>query len=370
MATSYVGDAIEKLTKANAELEPELLRAEDARALLAEYAEARRLADFGIATLTRKVNDPATVAQVTKTPLGRAKEMVATGKVMGDSAPLDAAMRYGELSIEQATEIAKAEEVSPGAAEGLLETAREQSFQVLRDSARRVKLDAEQHRDLGRRQREARAARSYPDDLGMVNIHLRLQPHIGTPIVNRAEAEAKRVARAARKNGTQEPYERYLADAYATLLSGKGKGSTTRPELVVLVSHEVATRGWTDVRKGEHCKIPGVGPVPPEVAREIAEDAFLNGVFYDGNDLRQIKRWSKYRPRDVQVALELGPPPEFDGPRCIDCGNHYWIEFDHQVPRVAHGPTSPSNLPGRCRPCHRIKTEEDRRNGRDKPPEP
>src|SRR5688500_14591047 len=100
----------------------------------------------------------------------------------------------------------------------------------------------------------------------------RLEPHVGTPIVTRAEAEARRLARKAKtaasaratgNNGDLEPFERYLADAYAALLRGKGKAPTRRPELVVLVSHEVAKRGWRDVRTGEACKILGVGPVSP-----------------------------------------------------------------------------------------------------------
>ncbi len=71
----------------------------------------------------------------------------------------------------------------------------------------------------------------------------------------------------------------------------------------MLVSHEVTRRGWKDVRKGELCKIPGVGPVSPQVAKEIARDAFLNGVFYDGVDLRNFARWSKHIPVEVAVAL-------------------------------------------------------------------
>jgi hypothetical protein len=114
----------------------------------------------------------------------------------------------------------------------------------------------------------------------MVHIHVALEPHVGTPIVARAEAEAARLATKARAgsgDGAKEPFERHLADAYAALLAGKGKGTARRPELVVLVSHEVARRGWTEVREGEVCKIPGVGPVSPQVAREIARDAFLSG---------------------------------------------------------------------------------------------
>jgi len=123
------------------------------------------------------------------------------------------------------------------------------------------------------------------------------------------------------------------------MLSGSGTSRAKRPELVVLVSHEVARRGWSDVTEGEMCKIPGLWPVSPAAAKEIASDAFLNGVFYDGTDLRRLKRWSRDIPVEVRVALELGPGPEFD---CIVCtgGNRFRTELDHVRPRSAGGPTS------------------------------
>jgi 5-methylcytosine-specific restriction endonuclease McrA len=198
----------------------------------------------------------------------------------------------------------------------------------------------------------------------MVNITLRLEPHVGTPIVNRAEAEADRKYRKAKKQGNKEPFERHLADAYAGMLNGAGKGRTTRPELVVLVSHEVAKRGWRDVRDGETCKIPGIGPVAPEVARKIAQDAFLSGVFYDGKDLRNIRRWTRKIPVEVRIALELGAPPDFDGFRCVDCGNRFRCERDHVEPRNAGGPTATDNLDLRCYGCHQAKTERDRKAGK------
>jgi hypothetical protein len=79
-------------------------------------------------------------------------------------------------------------------------------------------------------------------------------------------------------------------------------GRSRRPELVVLISHEVIKRGWRDVREGETCKIPGIGPVSPEVARSIAQDAFITGVFYDGKDLRHLRRWTRNIPIEVLVA--------------------------------------------------------------------
>ena len=384
MAGGYLEQAIELLEKANADLEPELLAHETAKQTLDAYARAERLAAFGVAALSRKIADRAELARVTGSSMGKARKVVDTGRVMATSDELSAALQHGEISLDQATEIAAAEDAAPGSARALTEVAKEQPFHVLKEKARLVKLEAEQHRDLAERQHEARKARSYGDELGMVHIHLELEPHVGAPIAVRAEAEAQRLARAARAATTggkgrggspdgdarPEPFERYLADAYAALLSGSGKGRAKRPELVVLVSHEVATRGWTKVKKGELCKIPGLGPVPPQVARNIAEDAFLNGVFFDGKDLRNLKRWSRDIPVEVQVALELGEPPGFDGVVCVDCGNRFRTEFDHVTPRSARGPTSHGNLKPRCWPCHQRKTAEDRRTGKLRPGEP
>jgi HNH endonuclease len=137
-----------------------------------------------------------------------------------------------------------------------------------------------------------------------------------------------------------------------------------------LVSHEVTQRGWKDVRQGEVCKIPGVGPLSPQVAKEIAGDAFLSGVFFDGKDLRNFARWTRDIRVEVLLALELGPPPDFDGVRCTDCGNRFRTENDHVEPHVACGPASTDNLEPRWRSCHRAKTKRDRRAGKLTPAEP
>ncbi|MGH2777495.1 MAG: hypothetical protein ACRDJB_02475, partial [Actinomycetota bacterium] len=334
MEFSHADEAVTSLEKANANLEPELLSLAAARQQLETYARAQRLAAFGVAALARRIDDASEIARTTGSSTGRAKDTIATGKVLSGSAPLADALKQGDISLDQAAEIAKAEESAPGAATELLKVAEEESFHVLREKARKVKLEAEQHRGLAERQRAARKAGSHSDELGMVHIHMELEPHLA-PIVARAEAEAQRLGRKAKAEGMKEPFERHLADAYAALLSGSGKGRAKRPELVILVSHEIAKRGWKDVKQGELCKIPGVGPVSPQVAGEIAQDAFLNGVFFDGVDLRNFKRWSRAPSVEVRTALELGEPPEFDGVCCVDCGNRLRPEFDHVEPRVA-----------------------------------
>ncbi|MPZ70485.1 MAG: hypothetical protein GEU71_13305 [Actinobacteria bacterium] len=361
--------AIEETEKANSGLEPELINEPDSKTCTELYAKLNRLSAFGVTAFAHK-HDAADLARVTGTSMGKAKDMAATSEVLGSSGPLDAALRRGEVSLDQATEIAKAEVSAPGSAKELLKVAKKESFHVLKDEARRTKLEAEQHRGLAERQREAKTASHRTGELGMAQIHLAFQPHIGTPIMAKAEAEAERLARAARKAGVKEDFDKHLADAYANLLLGSGKGRAKRPELVVLVSHEVATRGWTDVKKGEMCKIPGVGPVAPEIAKEIGRDAFLNGVFFDGKDLRHFKRWGRSTPVEISVALELGKAPDFKGVRCVDCGNRFRPQFDHIEPVAAQGPTAHFNFDPRCDPCHKAKTARDRRAGKLKPKGP
>ena len=253
--------------------------------------------------------------------------------------------------------------MSPGAAEGLVKIAKEASFQVLRDEAKKVAAEASKGAELGRRQKEARLARHYSDELGMVNVHLRFEPQVGAPIVSRAETEAHRLCQAARASGSYEPYERYLADAYARLLSGGGKPHSSRPELIVVVDHALAARGWKDVRKGERCKIPGVGPIDPKVVRELAEQAVLSIVVEQGKDLRHFKRFARSRPKELDLALRLGEPPGFDGPACFDCGKRLGLELDHAVPVSAGGETSYANSAWRCPTCHDQKTRRERAEG-------
>ena len=372
MQVTHIADAITSLEKANAELDPELVDAALGRELLSLYARAKKLAAFGETALARKVDDVVEVARATGTSIGKAKATVETAKTLRDADIVSDAFASGGLSFDQAAEIARAELAQPGSAHALMTAAKEQSFQVLREKSRKVVLEAEQKRGLAERQREARSARVRTDELGMIDIHLRYQPHIGTPIVNRAETEAGRLYRKAKSEGKQEPFERHLADAYASMLTSNDVKPGRRPELVVLVSQEVADRGWKDVREGEVCKIPGVGPIAPEHAKEIAREAFISAVVFDGTDLRQLKRWTRSIPVEVLIALELGKPPDFDGIACVTCGNRFRNEKDHVEPVAAGGPTSLENIEPECWSCHQVKTERDRKAGklapRDGPP--
>ncbi len=371
MEFELLEDAVKLVEKANANLDPELLDADRARATLQCYAKLQKLATFGVTALALKLDDAAEVARMTGTSMGKARTAVDTGKVLSDADEVRAAFQDGDISLDQASEIAKAELACPGSATELLEVAAKESFQVLRDKARKTVLEVEQHRGLAQRQHEARSARSHTDELGMIHIDLTLEPHVGVPLVNRSESEASRLYRRAKKERRMEPFGRFLADAYAALLSGATATKPAgKPELVVLVSHEVTQRGWKDVLETEVCKIPGVGPLSPAVAKDIAQDAFLTGLFYDGVDLRHLRRWTRNTPIEVLLALQLGDPPQFDGVKCSDCGKRFRTEDDHLEPHVAGGCASTDNLKARCYQCHKAKTERDRKAGKLTPAPP
>jgi hypothetical protein len=156
MPMTFVEDAIESLEKANADLDVELLDREKARALLESYARAEKLAAYGVAALARRIDDRSEVARTAGVSAGKAKAVVQTGKVLATSNDLSAAMQHGDISLDQAREIASAEESAPGVAAQLVAVAETAAFHVLRDRARKARLEAEQHRDLACRQRDAR----------------------------------------------------------------------------------------------------------------------------------------------------------------------------------------------------------------------
>jgi hypothetical protein len=361
MERHYLAEAAGFMRKANETLAPDRCDDAEARELLARYAEVKKLASFGEAALASRLSDPGHVARVTGTSVRKARNTIETARQAEKTPELGAALKAGEVSLDQAAEIAKTEKVAPGSAGALLERARGGApFQVLREEGRKRRLEAQSAEGLAQRQRGARFLSHGITDEGMMRLEGEFEPEVGSRLVNRLEAEARRLARAAHH---EEPFPRYLADALPSLMSGKG-ASTGRTELVVLVSHGVAERGWQDVRDGEFCKIPGVGPIDPETARRIAEDAFLSGIFFDGEDLRNIKRWTRHIPAAVKAALNLGDPPDFDGPRCDDCGNRHGLEWDHDDPRAHGGETSLENLEPRYWRCHQKKTARDREAGK------
>jgi hypothetical protein len=133
MEFNAVQDAVKSLEKANANLGPELLSADDARELLAVYARAVKLASYGQTALARKIDNAVEVARTLRCLHGQGQGDRGRGQALGDAPEVSDVFKGGDISLDQATEIARAEQAQPGSATELLEVAERESFQVLRE---------------------------------------------------------------------------------------------------------------------------------------------------------------------------------------------------------------------------------------------
>jgi hypothetical protein len=144
MEFDHLEVAVTALEKANINLDHELLTADVARRLLEGYARAEKLASFGKAVLAGRINNATQVARATGTSIGKAKQAAETGAALADAPEVGDALASGAISLDQAGEIAVAEQARPGSAEELLAVAHSEAFHVLRDKARKIRLEAEQ----------------------------------------------------------------------------------------------------------------------------------------------------------------------------------------------------------------------------------
>jgi hypothetical protein len=140
METTAIGEALTWLEKSNADLQPELLSADAARASLADYARAEKLASYGKTVLAQRVADATQVARATGTSMGKAKAAVDAGAALKDADEVRDAFLGGSISLDQVSEIVRAEGARPGSSTELLALADKEPFQVLRDRARKIVL--------------------------------------------------------------------------------------------------------------------------------------------------------------------------------------------------------------------------------------
>jgi hypothetical protein len=333
-----------------------LARTEKACAAARAMAAARA-ADAGSHRAKGFIDPVDWLARVSGTSQGEAQRELATAKRLEIMPATLAALSAGELSLAQAEEIARTERECPGAEREMLQLAQRDSLRTLRDEGRKKRLASIDVDELARRQRQARSFRHWRDELGMVQVHAALEPHVGIALVNRLDAETDRARRAApRAERLATPWECSAADAFAAMITGAGKGHPTRADVVVVC----------DVASGAS-HIVGGGPVPSDTVREFLDaGAFVKAVLHDGVDVTHVRHYGKHPPAVLQTVIELGPPPGFDGMRCSvsGCSRRHHLERDHIDPRANGGAWSRDNVEPKCWYHHVEKTERDRKAGR------
>ena len=122
--------------------------------------------------------------------------------------------------------------------------------------------------------------------------------------------------------------------------------ATAPKEIVLVVDLAAYRRGC--VHPGETCEIRGIGPVPVEVARQWAGDAFIKTVICDGTNIVRVHHFGRTINTHLRTALDLLEPncavPRCDNPR---------LEYHHlQTPRRRRTPPAFDNLsPTMLRPA-------------------
>lgn len=296
----------------------------------------------------------------------QAKRDLETADRLEDCPETRAALLAGEISVDQAAEITRAEAETPGVEATLVPVARDGGLSRLRDRAREERQARTPVADLRTTQHRARSFRHWRDQLGMVCFAGQLTPDVGVPFINRLEQETARLRRAARAAGAPAPpserWEAHAADAFASLLAPSDTGKrSTRSELVIVCDLFAWRRGHA--HPGEPCHIIGGGPIPVDLAKELSRDAFVKGVLHDGTAIHTVKHLGRHMPVELRTALDLGPVPDFTGRSCRECGSRWGLEYDHIDPVENQGPTSYDNLQALCWADHRAKTERDRKAG-------
>jgi hypothetical protein len=284
------------------------------------------------------------------------------------------ALLSGDISMAQAAEIAQAEHDHPGAERELLPETRKSDLARTKQNTRDYKQAHTPVEELHAEQMAARHFRHWRDRLGMVCFEGSLPPQAGLPFMARLEQAALTLRRASRAAAEpRQAFPQYLADALAQLTGPEAKVSA-RTELIIVCDLDAWRRGFA--LPGENCHIIGGGPIPVELARELAKDAFLKAVLYKGVAIHTVAHFGRHYPAHLQTALDIGAPPDFQGRICTGCGRRYALQTDHIDPVAHHGPTKYDNLQSLCWDCHARKTEEDRKAGllgphaRARPPNP
>jgi hypothetical protein len=302
--------------------------------------------------------------------MAEARSDLKTGRALENMPATSQALSNGELSLRQASEVVRAEEDAPGSEDKLVELAKRSGLGAVREEARKLSLGQGSPEQLLARQHAARTFRHWTDGLGMVCFSGALPPTVGVALVNRIEAHAVRLRRAAGTEGKREPFAAHAADALVEIMAGTGTGRASRADLVIVCDERAYRRGHA--HPGEPCHIVGRGPVPISFARGAAAGAFLKAVVHDGVFISTVAHFGRHIPAELRTALELGPPPDFDGVSCTEpgCGRRYGLEWDHIDPVAHNGPTSYENIQAVCRRHHWQKTEQDRQAGLFQPEPP
>ena len=326
------------------------------------------------------------LADITGEPVGSAIGGLETMRTASKHPLVKVALSNGDISMAQAKQIASASEASPDKAASLLDDAAELSYGELKKRCDDVKSSSKSNAeeiDRYEQIRRSRSLRTWVDHQGAGRLEAKVTPDALAVLRGCLGHFERQVLKDIPER--DEPRVAYQADALVAMakaaisgsagahatdtdpagedttdteLAGRGphdrkkhRHSSVRTLVRIRVDLEALKRGHTIA--GETCSIPGIGPVPVEIARSVLGEALLELVITDGVDVSTVVTDSRTIRRALRVALE-----ERDPTCCVPgCDTSDPLEVDHYVTDfIAGGTTEASNLARLCGYHHYVKT--------------
>lgn len=350
----------ERLRAIVADLDPALLHPNDAVTRLATFDRIERQAAAAKALLAPRAVDSGEwarkgersaqdwLARQHGTSVGEARGLLDTGERLAKLPDTEAALRAGDLSIDQAREVSTAAEKAPAREKELLAAAKVEGLRGLKETCAAVRAAAEDDTSRYKRIHGERTVRPWTDPGGASRLDVSNTADRLAIVMAELNRRAEAIFTQARKQGRHEPRGAYLADALVEMAQDSANGvsgSRSRPQAMVhvRVDHSALVRGNTVA--GETCEIPGVGPVPVATARALLGDCVLKLFIEDGRDVRSVLHLGRNIPAHLRTAVENRDET------CVvpGCDIRDRLEIDHIL---GYAITKRTRLDEICRLCH------------------
>lgn len=370
--SAYLGELtriVGSLKRAVRTADPRRSTGDEARAVVALFAEAERAASSGISLFTPVVVASGSFAKeghgsaaewlgtLDGSSTGAARSRLAAAERAARTPVLTEALHTSGLSADQLDVMTKTGAEVKDAVETLLPLAEGgASHQELRDTVARLKATARRREDERARRARVNAHRQFrvnQVDRGGVRGEFFCDEVQWARVGPLVEAEAtERWKAAGAKDG--ESLEAYRLDALIDLLArggGSGSGRGTRVETLVVIDAEALRRGTTEGE--ELCEIEGIGPVSVAAATELLGEGALRYVVKEGFDIKTVTKAT----HDVAACIDAALIVRDRTCGVTNCGRRLGLERDHvHVDFGDDGPTELDNLVRLCPGHHALKT--------------
>ena len=365
-----VGELVSRLAGIVAGLVPGEMSPGIAKGLVGQFSRLEHLAAAGKTVLAQRVASSQVyegdghrhagewLSKESGEPLGAALSVLEAGERLVRLPELKDAFCAGELSASQAKELAAVAIGDPSSLGELLEAARSEDFEGLRRRCAKVRaaqLSKEDETEQDRRVHLQRRVRTWSEPDGTFRLDARLTRAAGARVLAHLFAERDKIFSEARRCGSHEPTEAYLADALVELVTGTGDSGRPGPKALVHLRVDLAALRRGCRGPGELCEIAGVGPVSVETARELCGDSITRLLVTSATDVHAVCNLGRSVPARLHDALV-----ERDS-CCVvpGCSATRGLETDHRVvPFSSGGPTEMDNLARICHFHHFLKTHE------------